>query len=804
MENNKFLREIVQNLWHTANLLRHQLTIDEFSVIFYLLILYRSRNDKSLIINSSANLLEYSQDYFDIEIHNRLVSFFSSSLDKLNDNDILNIFSLFSNLPIDDENFSTIFDELLYTYSKSRGKHAGEFILPREIAEFLCEVADVKENAKVYNPFAGLASFGVFFNERIQYIGQEINTSIWAIGYLRLLAHNKSFSSVYKLEDSVVNFEEHIKCDLIITDPPYYLNNFSDKYRLAESFVLSEGINKLTNDGKLIMLVPTGFLFKSGIDNNIHREIVDNDYLETIIELPSSLMPHTSISVSVMIINKNKTYKDSIKFIDATKSFIILNNKDRILDKNNLLSLVNSYAYPNQIRIIKKEKVREYDYNLNPRRYFETEIEGETLINLITHYKGEKFTGKGNGRLVKLRDLKDNPIDYILTSDMLIDEDLPQRTITKIEESCLLISTQFKTLKPTFFKYQNEPIFLSSGIEALIVDENKIDIEYLIHELNSDYVVDQIKYLNIGTSLPRLSRKDLLRIKIKLSTIEEQKAKVQGIKQAFLRSKRAELEMQQEILGLKDESFREYASLRHTLGQYLNALKSNVAGTARFIANNVNTNINLDTVYSKNLNRTFGEHLSGLEGIIDSMSKLLQNFDQDEAKKEIRQHDVSNLIKESQNRFKDPEKFNFEELFIDKESFTMMEEDGAELLPIIDINEEDFFNIFSNVVSNAKEHGFKDINNDNIIRTTLSFENETNMCVVEISNNGLPFAEGFYFKDLTTRGEKTANSGGSGIGGSDIKEIMRKYGGTFELDNNRLADFPVKYILKFPLLIIYL
>ncbi|MCF8325653.1 MAG: hypothetical protein K9I84_11890 [Leadbetterella sp.] len=69
---------------------------------------------------------------------------------------------------------------------------------------------------------------------------------------------------------------------------------------------------------------------------------------------------------------------------------------------------------------------------------------------------------------------------------------------------------------------------------------------------------------------------------------------------------------------------------------------------------------------------------------------------------------------------------------------------------------------------------------------------------MELSNNGAAMPMTYDTKRLTTRGEKTSDSVGTGIGGSDIKLLMDTYGGELELVNNPTEEFPVTYILKFP------
>ena len=97
-------------------------------------------------------------------------------------------------------------------------------------------------------------------------------------------------------------------------------------------------------------------------------------------------------------------------------------------------------------------------------------------------------------------------------------------------------------------------------------------------------------------------------------------------------------------------------------------------------------------------------------------------------------------------------------------------------------------------------HGFKDSDKQYIIQSSISFlEDNEGYFVLDVSNNGRPLPEEFTFKHLTTRGEKTTDSNGAGIGGADIKDIVDKYNGKFELINDSKSTFPVTYRISFPI-----
>lgn len=725
------------------------------------------------------------------------------------------------------EHFTIIFEDLFYQLSKSKGKLGGESLMPMELCRFMSGLAELPEKAKTYNPFAGFASFGVFLDKSQNYLGQEFNKATWALGSLRLLANQKSINFKFTFGDSISDWNPikkyrssnpvdilkfpstNEKFDLIICNPPFglrlnlFYKNLYPTIPTVEQFVIEKSISSLKDTGKLITVVPNGFLFRGGSEKKTREFLIKSDLIESIISIPGGLYSNTSIPVVVLVINKSKKKKGIVNFIDASNCIENFNKKEKKLNDYRLHSIVNSSKETDSFKAISKEKIIANDYNLNVARYFVNDYQGIKLGDLLTEVRGQRINDFDNekGKLIRNRDLKLNPIDFFLDLSNIEDLDLRQNK-TPIAESCLLLATRDKHINPTFFEYKNIPIFLYKGIHAFKVDNSKIDLEYLISELNADYVSEQINAWYNRSVLPIIDMEDLLNIKIHVPSIKEQKAKVEGIKQAFLENKKKELAYQEELLGLKDETFREFASIKHTLRQYLNALTSNVSGTRTFILNNQTTGVTLDTIYSKNLNKTLGEHLIGLEGTIASMRRLL--ISNESSNQLIKELDLFKLVEDAQIRFQNAQIFQFEEVYFDKDSFAFGDQDDNIRASIVSIDEDDFYRIFSNIVSNAIDHGFKDNSKKYSIRTSITFDEQERMCILEVSNNGRPMPQKFTLKDLTTSGEKTTDSRGTGMGGADIKNILKKYGGTLDLNNIETDEFPVTYIIKLPLFTINL
>jgi type I restriction enzyme M protein len=816
LENNP-IKELESKIWESANILRGSISTDNFHVILFFITLkkigfkYEPSNTNSSILNSINDFLQ-EYDNKNKTKYLAVYNVYSNIVGSLPNNQLLEIFHLFDALDREllQSNFTAIFDKILNQVTQSFGIFSGLFILPTELSSMMINLVSVPNQANIYNPFAGTASLGTLTHHDSTYVGQETNQNAWAIGQLRLLAGNSILKKQLILGDCINEWNPtNDKFDVIIASPPFnfkldheVIGNFGCM-KNYESYFIEKGLADLKDDGKLVAFVREGFLNTSGYESKLREYLVQEDLLETVIALPSGILNSVGVKTAVLLINKNKENKGSIRVVDAGNYIKSSTKREKQLDYESIMELIASNQINESQNFISNSEIIENDCNLSPSRYFFLntipELEpGHELIkfgDLVVPVLRNRLNLPEKGKLIRIRDLKEDNLEYSLVLDNIENNEIP-RTAQKIDASCLLIALRWKTIKPTYFNFTGESIYITNDIIALQVDESKIDLEYLIHELHSDYVLNEIDSYRTGNTVPLLKKSDLLKINIVLPSFVEQKAKVKGAKEAFIQSRKKELELKQELLGLKDESFREFASIKHTFRQYLNALQSNVAGTKKFIANNEGTSMSLDMVYSKNLNKTFGEHLSGLEGTIQSMSKMLSSFDNLNEGLTTKKLNLLQLVTEAHNRFKNTDRFKFEKVYVDIDSFTMF--DDSILAPVVSFNEDDFYRLYSNIVSNAIEHGFKDETKIYSIRTSISFDAKEKKCVLEIANNGIPMAKEFTIRHLTTRGEKTSDSNGTGIGGADIQAILDKYNGSFDIINQEDDFFPVTYLVKLP------
>ena len=251
------VKNISNKIWKCFNILRGAIPTEQFHVVLFLLAAY---NDKLIdgynprkdhIVNRLRNTIQIEGYY------SRIFEIYEPIIHNINEESFEEFFYNLVQIDINELsfNFELIFENLLYRLSESQGKRSGESLLPIEITKLVIKLADVSSYAKIYNPFAGLASFGAFLNEGQEYYAQELNQTTWALGMLRLMSNRnlreKNFNNIhYQLEDSINQWPNQNDFDVIISNPPFGLKiknenypNYGFRNITYEQFCLEEEMN---------------------------------------------------------------------------------------------------------------------------------------------------------------------------------------------------------------------------------------------------------------------------------------------------------------------------------------------------------------------------------------------------------------------------------------------------------------------------------------------------------------------------------------------------------------------------------
>ncbi len=827
------IREIETKLWHAVEILRKEQVLSaEYYLILFLLILQRgnSKNfevDKEFV--NEEDFLEYVKSVNKLKDGYDLMTVyltFESTILKVAGYPLRKLINLIKSLnpQVLDNYFSEIFDNFLFKISKSEGRTGGESIQPLELTKFISEIMNLQQFKSVYNPFAGFASFGIHLNEDQYYLGQELNRLTCSIANLRLLAYDRNSKKAIISQDSVNNWEKLIiNRDLIIAHPPFMLRMPKEiegrfgKIRTVEDFIITNSIDNISDKGRLITLVPTHFLHKSSkSDLKLKSHLINNDLLEMVISFPGGLLSNTGASFAIIVINKSKQLKNKVRMIDATYFMKHSDSKLKKLNYEKLTHELSSFNESDTTKFVSNDRIAEEAFNLNIHRYFLIQINGVKLSDFSQFVKpvnpSKEIIAQSNvkdeGKLfVRIRDLKDDNFDFYL-DEANIKRSKARKTTREVAESCLLLAVRWKTLKPTYFEFKGEPIYVSHDIVPIKIDESKVNITYLINELHADYIEDQLKAYRITKVVPLIKKKDLLNLKIKLpdsysqtkhvESLKEQQAKVAGISELSEKIKRLQEERNALAHGQTIKEFDEFASLKHSLGTPRQNILSHSEVLIKFFEKMDSEEF--DKVNQKFLD-FFGKDLISVSKVIkNDVNYISELLEKGESGLILENHTLENIpIIKLQKLIKDIQvrDLNFS-LRVQPISSSRKNQLG------VLCNKTLFKVMIENIFNNASKHGFKDDNSNKEVIIDLSVvENNSNedKFVIDIKNNGSPFPENYNKSVFTTKYSTADTENGTGLGGYDIDRIATYFKNPdWELILNDDPLYPVKFRFEFPII----
>lgn len=713
-----------------------------------------------------------------------------------------------------DENLSTLLDEVLIQSSKDFSKRIGENFQPVEISKLIFELGNSSIPMDVYNPFAGLASYGIYFGKSHHYVGQEINANTWALGKIRLIL-NDAYVYDYNLQDSIQNWNSlGQQYDLLVSTPPFgYWKNpylYSGENVLpansCEEFFILNGINNcLKPKGKLIGLFSEGLLFgNKNSQRYLRKEIVEARLVEMVIALPSNIFYNTSINTSILILNKEYlNNRNSVKFVDGSSFYKNIGGKN-VLQAKDLLNEINSYdgTYARNVSI---EEIKANNYRLDVRSYFVDKIEipvGYKKIKLkeVLKYNNrrEKISDVSEN-ILSISDLTDNPFDYEKKYNHKANQG-KDRIVSAYYtfEDVLLVSLRFKNTKPTYYKTSdNRPIYYSSNLAGFhFKQDEQVDVGYLINELNADYVKQQVSSVSIGSVMSYIRVDDFLNIDILIPpSIEEQRAIVKGAKEVYQFSSAKELGLEEYIEKMKTEYIDEMRIKKHNLAQYVNSLQSSVSALVKFLKKN-NGIISEEQLISIQRHITIGQHLQNMLNTTKEIGAFVNSLTNDLEFGDVMSLNLNDFILQYIDHYSQ-DKFEFK-YYVDNESFV---DNDKKFAPITAISESDLKEVFNNIIKNAENHGFVDETKKSyIISISLSFDISKNLLKIDIANNGKPMPKGMDEFRYSLKNEKAGITGNEGLGGFRINQIIEHFGGELKLNTNEQDEFPVIITLYLPLI----
>ena len=301
--------------------------------------------------------------------------------------------------------FGDAYEYLMTMYASNAGKSGGEFFTPADVSELLTCLGIVgkTEINKVYDPACGSGSLLLKAEQilgkdaiRNGFYGQEINITTYNLCRINMFLHDIGFDKFnVACEDTLIapqHWDEE-PFELIVSNPPYSIKWAGDENpllindpRFAPAGVLApkskadlafimHSLSWLASNGTAAIVCFPGIMYRSGAEQKIRKYLVDNNYVDCIIQLPSNLFFGTSIATCIMVMKKNKKDNKTL-FIDASSECIKVTNNNK-LTPGNIERIVNIFTNREEVKhfshLASYEEIVESDYNLSVSTYVEAE-----------------------------------------------------------------------------------------------------------------------------------------------------------------------------------------------------------------------------------------------------------------------------------------------------------------------------------------------------------------------------------------------------------------------------------------------
>jgi type I restriction enzyme M protein len=288
-----------------------------------------------------------------------------SHINKLNEEKILyTLIKDFSQIDLSSEQVSNIkmgyiFEELVRKFSEANNAEAGEHYTPREVIDLMIHMLDMDEKAirdgelvTIYDPACGsggmLTAAKEFIEEKINknakvvLYGQEVNDKTWAVAQADLLLKNET-AFIEKGDTITDDGAIGEQFDFMLSNPPYgkswkkiqkkVITNSNGRFEVGQprssdgqllfTLHMISKMKPVELGGSAIAIVHNGSPLFSGDagsgESEIRRYILENDWLETIVALPTELFYNTGIATYIWLIrnNKPKKRKGKVQLINA-------------------------------------------------------------------------------------------------------------------------------------------------------------------------------------------------------------------------------------------------------------------------------------------------------------------------------------------------------------------------------------------------------------------------------------------------------------------------------------------------------
>ena len=307
--------------------------------------------------------------------------------------------------------FGDAYEYLMTMYASNAGKSGGEFFTPADVSELLTRLGTVgkTEINKVYDPACGSGSLllkaeKILGRDKVRngFFGQEINITTYNLCRINMFLHDIEFDKFdIACEDTLISPQhwDDEPFELIVSNPPYSIKWAGDENpllindpRFAPAGVLApkskadlafimHSLSWLAPNGTEAIVCFPGIMYRGGAEQKIRKYLVDNNFVDCVIQLPANLFFGTNIATCILVLKKGKA-DSKVLFIDATDEFIKSTNNNR-LSKDNTDHILQAFKERKSVQyfcsLVSLEDIQNESYSLSVSAYVEQQDKREKV-----------------------------------------------------------------------------------------------------------------------------------------------------------------------------------------------------------------------------------------------------------------------------------------------------------------------------------------------------------------------------------------------------------------------------------------
>jgi len=276
----------------------------------------------------------------------------------------------------------------------------------------------------VYDPACGSGSLLLKFakvlgkeNVRQGFYGQEINLTTYNLCRINMFLHDINYNKFDIAHGDTLLEPKHWDdepFDAIVSNPPYSTKWEGDANpllindpRFSPAGVLAPKskadlaftmhmLTWLSTSGTAAIVEFPGVLYRGGAERKIRKYLIENNYVDTVIQLPPDLFFGTTIATCIIVLKKSKKDNKTL-FIDASAEFVRGGNKNKLTDENRK-KVLNAFTERKDAeyfaKLVDNKDIAENDYNIAVSSYVIAEDTREVVDIIELNAKIEKIVAR--------------------------------------------------------------------------------------------------------------------------------------------------------------------------------------------------------------------------------------------------------------------------------------------------------------------------------------------------------------------------------------------------------------------------